>query len=99
MTAPGYIRPEPPTSAAAARPRAASGRVLAAIRCEVKFGSGRGYRKYLTTWAEVAGFLASPSFLDAKGAVKTVTIVAEDPNFGPDIDRRAEEADSTRSRW
>jgi hypothetical protein len=92
MTAPGRIIPEPLTPEAAARPRDASGRVLAPIRCEVKFGSGRGYRKYLSTWAEVAGFLASPSFLDAKGAVKAVTIVMQDPDPGPDIDRHAEKA-------
>jgi hypothetical protein len=93
------VTAQPMTDAAAARPRDASGRVLAAIRCEVKFGSGRGYRKYLTTWAEVAGFLASPAFLDTKGAVKTVTIVAENPNLGPAVDGRAEEADSPWSRW
>jgi hypothetical protein len=83
VTAPGRIIPEPMTPAAAARPRDTSGRVTLPIRVEVKFNGGTGYRQYLSTWAEAAGFLASPSFLDTKSAVKAVTIVMQDPDPGP----------------
>jgi len=96
MTLPGAAHPEPLTPAAAARPRDASGRVLLPIRCEVKFNGGTGYRKYLSTWAEVAGFLASPSFTGTKDAVKSIVVVMQDPDPGPDPDTPPRRRDT---RW
>jgi hypothetical protein len=94
------VTAQPMTTAAAARTRDASGRVLAPIRIEVRFSRGRGgYRHYCGSFAEAAGFLASPSFRQTAHLVKSVTIVMQEPNLGPDIDRHSEEADSTRSRW
>lgn len=78
---------QPMTAAAAARSRDASGRVLAAVRIEVKFGRERGgYRHYCGSFAEAVGFLASPAFRQTAHLVKSVTIVMQDPDLGPDID-------------
>jgi len=96
MTAPGTVRPESMSAAAAARPRDPSGRVLLPIRCEVKFSGGTGYRKYLSTWAEVAGFLASPSFTGTKDAVKSIVVVMQDPDPGPAPDTPPRRRDA---RW
>jgi len=85
VTAPGTVRPEPMSAAAAARPRDASGRVTAPIRIEVKFTRARGgYRHYCESLAESAGFLASPSFRQTAHLVKSVTITVVDPDPGPD---------------
>lgn len=77
---------QPMTTAAAARTRDASGRLLAPIRIEVRFSRGRGgYRHYCDSLAEAAGFLASPSFRQTAHLVKSVTIVVQDPDLGPEI--------------
>jgi hypothetical protein len=87
VTAPGRIIPEPMTAAAQERPRDPSGRVLAAIKIEVRFTRGRGgYRHYCASFAEAVGFLASPAFRQTAHIAKTVTITATDPDLGPDID-------------
>lgn len=84
MTAPARY-PEPMTAAAQARPRDTSGRVTAPIKIEVRFARGRGgYRHYCDSFAEAAGFLASPAFAKTAHIVKTVTITAVDPDAGPD---------------
>lgn len=77
---------QPMTTAAAARTRDASGRVLAPIRIEVRFSRGRGgYRQYVESFAEAAGFIASPAFRQTAALVKTITIVAvtQDPDAWP----------------
>jgi len=89
VTAPGTIRPEPQSAAALARPRDPSGRVLAAIRIEVKFSRGRGgYRHSCGSLADAAGFLASPAFRQTADIVKTVTIVVQARDLGPAIETR-----------
>jgi hypothetical protein len=84
VTAPGYVRPEPLTSAAQRRPRDPSGRVLAPIKVEVQFTRRGGYRRYVSDWAEAAAFLAGPDFAQSAAAVKSVTITATDPDPGPE---------------
>jgi hypothetical protein len=82
------VTAQPMTAAAAARSRDASGRVTAPVRIEVKFGHARergGYRHYCDSLAEAAGFLASPSFRQTAHLVKSVTIVVQDPDLGPEI--------------
>jgi hypothetical protein len=98
VTAPGRIIPEPMTPAAQARPRDSSGRVTAPIRIEVRFARDRGgYRHYCDSFAEAAGFLASPSFKQSAAAVKTVTIVAQAADLGPDIETAASYHDHRQS--
>lgn len=99
MTAPGYVRPEPLTPAAQRRPRDPSGRVLAPIKVEVKFGQRRGgYRRYFDGWPDAAAFLDGPDFTRSAAAVKSVTITATDADPGPEA-ANARIEDLRRRHW
>jgi len=83
MTAPGTIRPEPMTPAAAARPRDPSARVLLPICLEAKFRGTTGFRKFFADWDALREWIASDDSASTTSGLNALTVVRRDPSAGP----------------